>query len=47
MAQTFLDWATSDSLLLAALPVQLQDLAIITHLAEVGRGYSDALELYL
>lgn len=48
VAQLFLDWATGDKLTLKDLPIQLQDLAIITHLAEVGRGYSSSLgrELY-
>lgn len=36
-AQLFLNWATD-------LPAELQDLAIITHLAEVGRGYQISLE---
>lgn len=43
-ARQFLDWATGDDIGLAHLPVELQDLAIITHLAEVGRGYASALE---
>lgn len=47
MAQLFLDWATGTAVTLAHLPIQLQDLAIITHLAEVGRGYSSSIELEL
>ncbi|MGQ0597015.1 hypothetical protein [Aquabacterium sp.] len=47
MAQLFLDWATGDKAMLKDLPVQLQDLAIITHLAEVGRGYASSLDLEL
>jgi hypothetical protein len=48
VAQLFLDWATDDKTGLQNLPVELQDLAIITHLAEVARGYRAALkdELY-
>lgn len=44
VAQQFLDWATGDAVGLLHLPVELQDLAIITHLAEVGRGYVSALD---
>ena len=44
LAQQFHDWATGDEVGLLVLPVQLQDLAIITHLAEVGRGYVSALK---
>ena len=43
-ARTLLNWATDDTTGLLDLPVELQDLAIITHLAEVGRGYQSALE---
>jgi hypothetical protein len=43
-AQALLDWATDDSTGLLSLPAELQDLAIITHLAEVGRGYHSSLE---
>lgn len=43
-AQLFLNWARGNNLTLHDLPVQLQDLAIITHLAEVARGYQSALE---
>ncbi|MCW3102333.1 MAG: hypothetical protein JWO09_773 [Bacteroidetes bacterium] len=48
LAQLFLNWATDTKTTLKDLPIQLLDLAIITHLAEVGRGYSSALsdELY-
>lgn len=47
VAQQFLDWARGDTVTLANLPVQLQDLAIITHLAEVGRGYASSIDLEL
>jgi hypothetical protein len=43
-AQLFLDWARGNNLTLYDLPIQLQDLAIITHLAEVARGYHSSLE---
>lgn len=43
VAQQFLDWAEGDDTMLDDLPVALQGLAIITHLAEVGRGYSSSL----
>lgn len=48
VAQTFLNWATDETTGLQNLPIELQDLAIITHLAEVGRGYVSSLdgELY-
>lgn len=39
-AQLFLNWATDDTTELFHLPLELQDMAIITHFAEVGRGYS-------
>jgi hypothetical protein len=42
LAQLFLDWATGDAKALSDLPLQLLDLAIITHLAESGRGYHRA-----
>lgn len=44
LAQQFLDWASGDEVGLLHLPKELRDLAIITHLAEVGRGYVSALE---
>ena len=47
VAQRFIDWAEGDQVMLANLPIELQDLAIITHLAEVGRGYSSSLQLHL
>jgi hypothetical protein len=43
-AQLFLAWATGDEVGLLHLPTELQHLAIITHLAEVGRGYASALD---
>ncbi|NQD95796.1 hypothetical protein HP532_24365, partial [Pseudomonas sp. CrR25] len=43
-ASQFLEWACGDSVGLLHLPTELQDLAIITHLAEVGRGYQSALD---
>jgi hypothetical protein len=43
VAQLFLNWATDDATGLQNLPTELQDLAIITHLAEVGRGYYSSL----
>jgi hypothetical protein len=46
-AQTFRDWYEGDNVTLSALPPQLQALAAITHLAEVGRGYWVALETEL
>lgn len=42
-AQRFLNWAEGDEVTLADLPDKLKELAIITHLAEVGRGYSSCL----
>lgn len=47
-AQIFLNWTTDVNTTLYDLPIQLKDFAIITHLAEVARGYSRALvdELY-
>lgn len=47
VAQTFIDWMTDDTTGLQSLPTELQDLAIITHLAEVGRGYVSALDIQL
>lgn len=47
VAQQMLDWARGDDVYLSDLPTELQDLAIITHFAEVGRGYASALELEL
>jgi hypothetical protein len=44
VAQTFLSWASDDATGLQNLPTELQDLAIITHLAEVARGYESALD---
>lgn len=43
-AQLFWNWAKGEKVTLADLPDKLQELAIITHLAEVGRGYSSCLE---
>jgi hypothetical protein len=39
-AKLFLDWCTQPTLIqLRDLPPELQELAVITHFAEVGRGY--------
>jgi hypothetical protein len=42
-AQSFLDWYSTGTVQFDQLPVRLQALAVITHFAEVGRGYSSAL----
>jgi hypothetical protein len=42
-AQLFYNWATDTTTGLLSLPTELQDLAIITHLAEVARGHSWAI----
>jgi len=42
-AQQLLDWAQGHNVRMEDLPLQLQDFAMITHLAEVGRGYRSAL----
>lgn len=42
-AQMFLNWATDAETGLLHMPTELQDMAIITHFAEVGRGYASAL----
>lgn len=46
-AQLFRAWYSTNATLLSSLPTQLQELAIITHLAEVGRGYLSALGDFL
>jgi hypothetical protein len=46
-AQQLLDWAQGHLVHLEDLPSQLQDFAMITHLAEVGRGYRSTLESQL
>lgn len=46
-AQMFFNWATDDTTGLLHMPTELQDMAIITHFAEVGRGYVSSLELQL
>ncbi|WP_127169155.1 hypothetical protein [Xanthomonas sp. BRIP62415] len=48
LARQFLLWAIGDDILLTDLPQQLLELAIITHLAESGRGYhlSNTEDLY-
>ncbi|MBT2340961.1 MULTISPECIES: hypothetical protein [Pseudomonas] len=46
-AQLFRDWYTDDDTTLANLPDELKALAVITHLAEVGRGYVSALASHL
>lgn len=46
-AQLFRAWYSTNTTLLSSLPAQLQALAIITHLAEVGRGYLSTLNDFL
>jgi hypothetical protein len=43
-AQRFQDWYTTDNITLGDLEPHLQALAVITHFAEVARGYSYAVE---
>lgn len=47
VAQQFLNWATDDTTLLRDLDDPLIELAVITHLAEVGRGYESSLSEHL
>lgn len=47
LAQTFRAWYSSNLYTLDNLPEHLQALAVITHLAEVGRGYVSALDIHL
>jgi hypothetical protein len=46
-AQKVLNWAWTDDVRMEDLEPQLQDFVMITHLAEVGRGYHGALEAEL
>jgi hypothetical protein len=46
-AQLFQQWYSGNNVTLSNLPAHLQALAVITHFAEVGRGYSSSLELSL
>ncbi|TFH80746.1 hypothetical protein [Pseudomonas kribbensis] len=43
-AISFHNWYSDTETTLLSLPVHLQALAVITHMAEVGRGYSSSLE---
>lgn len=43
-AQSFIDWYSTGTVQFHQLPVRLQALALITHFAEVGRGYASTLE---
>ncbi|WLH65500.1 hypothetical protein [Pseudomonas sp. FP2300] len=46
-ARKFRDWYTEDDTTLSDLPDELKALAVITHLAEVGRGYISSLDIHL
>jgi hypothetical protein len=46
-ARLFQQWCTSDTVGLVHLPSHLRALAVITHFAEVGRGYSNAVAVDL
>lgn len=43
VAQQFVNWASDNTTTLANLPDHLKALAVITHFAEIGRGYKHAV----